>query len=233
MVMECVRFVKYSVKFNGHLMEQFTPSRELRQGDPLLPFLFLFVADALSALLHNDVQDRGLEAVKICRRAPAISHLLFADDSRLFFRANQDQAAIVKDVLNTYATAMGQLINPSKCSILFAENCPGPISQAMKDMLGVSQSDFDSKYLGLLVPEGRMHKGRFESLQSRFSKRLVDSSERYSPFASKEVLIKSVAQAIPTYVMSVFKLPFVVCDELTKMIRQYWWGVENALDNMR
>ena len=55
MVMECVRFVKYSAKFNGHPMEQYTPSRELHQGDPLLPLLFLLVADALSALLHNDV----------------------------------------------------------------------------------------------------------------------------------------------------------------------------------
>ena len=41
-------------------------------------------------------------------------------------------------------------------------------------------------------------------------------------------MIKAVAQAIPTYVMSVFRLPASVCDDLTRMMRQYWWGVENG-----
>lgn len=77
-----------------------------------------------------------------------------------------------------------------------------------------------------------MHKGRFESLQSRVSKCLVEWSERYSSFSSKEVLIKAVAQAIPVYVMSIFKLPLSVCDELTKMMRQYWWDVENGKRKM-
>ena len=67
--------------------------------------------------------------------------------------------------------------------------------------------------------EGRMHKGQFETLQVRLSKRLVDWSERYLSSGNKEILIKAVAQAIPTYVMSVFRLPTSVCDELTLMVR--------------
>jgi hypothetical protein len=43
---------------------------------------------------------------------------------------------------------------------------------------------------------------------------------------AKEVLIKSVAQAIPTYVMGVFMLPPTLCDEMTRMIRYIWWGEE-------
>ena len=49
---------------------------------------------------------------------------------------------------------------------------------------------------------------------------------------NKEILIKSVAQAIPAYVMSVFKLPASVCDELTRMMHQYWWGEENGKKKM-
>ena len=179
------------------------------------------MADALSALLHKAMRDDGLEALKICRRAPEISHLLFADDTLLFFRASSEQATIVKGVLNTYAEAMGQLINPAKCSILFADNCPVTTSNEVKNILGVAQEVFEPKYLGLPVPEGRMNKGKLEPLQAKLSKRLVDWSERYMSMASKEVLIKAVAQAIPTYVMSVFKLPMSVCDDLTRMIRQY------------
>lgn len=227
-VMACVRSVKFSVKFNGKLLESFSPSRGLRQGDPLSPFLFLFVADALSALVNKAIVEDGLEPVKICQRAPPISHLLFADDVLLFFQASAQQASVVKGLLNTYATSTGQLINPSKCSILFPEKCSAAIIDEVKTILQVSQEVFDPKYLGLPVPDGRMNKGRFESILERLSRILVDWSEQYMSSGSKEILIKSVAQAIPTYVMSVFRLPASVCDKMTRLMRQYWWGVKEV-----
>ena len=57
-------------------------------------------------------------------------------------------------------------------------------------------------------------------------KRMVDWEEKMMSVAAKETLIKSVAQPIPTYIMGVLKLPMSVCDDLTRMIRSYWWGVE-------
>jgi hypothetical protein len=50
--------------------------------------------------------------------------------------------------------------------------------------------------------------------------------------AAKEVLIKAVAQALPTYIMSVFKLPPGLCDDLSSIIRKFWWGVENGKRKM-
>ena len=44
--------------------------------------------------------------------------------------------------------------------------------------------------------------------------------------AGKEILIKAVAQVIPTYTISCFKLPDAFCDELTILIRNFWWGQE-------
>jgi hypothetical protein len=46
--------------------------------------------------------------------------------------------------------------------------------------------------------------------------------------SAREVLIKAIAQAIPSYVMGVFKLPFSICDDLTKLICDYWWAVEKG-----
>jgi hypothetical protein len=58
----------------------------------------------------NNVTD-----LKICRKAPVISHLLFADDSLLFFEANADQATKIKEILSKYEKGIGQLLSPPKC----------------------------------------------------------------------------------------------------------------------
>ena len=52
--------------------------------------------------------------------------------------------------------------------------------------------------------------------------------------AGKEILIKAIAQAIaiPTYTMSVFKPPNTLCDELTSMVRSFWWGQSNGRQKM-
>ena len=42
--------------------------------------------------------------------------------------------------------------------------------------------------------------------------------------AGREVLIKTVAQAIPIYSMSIFKLPKKVCDDINSVLAKYWWG---------
>jgi hypothetical protein len=50
---------------------------------------------------------------------------------------------------------------------------------------------------------------------------------------AKEVLLKSVAQALPTYMMSVFKVPFGIYDSLEKHTRAFWWGAENGKRKMQ
>ena len=66
-----------------------------------------------------------------------------------------------------------------------------------------------------------MHNGRFETTEARISKKLLDWSEYFMYLGNKEILTKSFAQAIPTYFMSVFKLPASVCGDLARMMRQY------------
>ena len=90
------------------------------------------------------------------------------------------------------------------------------------------KDQFEEKYLGLPTPEGRMHKGRFQNLQVKLMKRICIWGDGYMAQAGREVLIKAVAQSIPTYIMGVFKLPFSVCDDLTRMVRNYWWGSEKG-----
>jgi hypothetical protein len=182
------------------------------------------VADGLSALLRHGVQNQEIIPVRVCPRAPGVSHLLFADDTMLFFKATQEQALRIHQTIDTYAEATGQLINRAKCSISFSEKCPVQVQEQVKNVLHVQADGMQEKYLGLPTPEGRMHKGKFQNLQEKLTKRIMTWGDGYPSSAGKEMLIKAIAQAIPAYIMGVFKLPMSVCDDLSRMVRNYWWG---------
>ncbi|GAU37233.1 hypothetical protein TSUD_375350 [Trifolium subterraneum] len=96
-VMMCVSSVNYLVWMNSNRVGPILPGRGLRQGDPLSPYLFILVTECLTALIHQAVGRGYLQGVKICRGAPEVSHLLFADDCFLFCRANVvERACAVK-----------------------------------------------------------------------------------------------------------------------------------------
>lgn len=99
--------------------------------------------------------------------------------------------------MSTYSASTGQLIDPSKCSIIFSNNCPDAVVDEVKGSLDISQQVFDPKYLGLLVPDGRMNKGMFETLQASLSRRLVDWSEQYMSVGNNKVLIKKLLKQFP------------------------------------
>lgn len=72
------------------------------------------------------------------------------------------------------------------------------------------------KYLGLPTYVGGSKKKVFQVIQDRVWKKLKGWKERYLSQAGREILIKSVAQAIPTYVMQCFKLPMSILEDIEK-----------------
>ena len=78
------------------------------------------------------------------------------------------------------------------------------------------------KYLGLPSLVGRSKRNTFNAIKEKLGKMLVGWKEKMLSKVGKEVLIKAVAQAIPIYTISCFKLPDSLCDELKSMIRNFW-----------
>ena len=84
LVMECIKTPSYDVLINGESQGYISPSRGIRQGDPLSSYLFLLCAEGFSALLRKAERDRRLTSISISRGGPGLSHLLFANDNLLF-----------------------------------------------------------------------------------------------------------------------------------------------------
>ncbi|KAL9679186.1 hypothetical protein QQ045_017042 [Rhodiola kirilowii] len=102
-----VESVSYRVRINDHISEVIKPSRRLRQGDPISIYLFLLCAEWLTFALKK-YQELGLiEGVKLCKNAPIVTHLMFADDCMLFLKARADSVVWIRDILKKYEAVSG------------------------------------------------------------------------------------------------------------------------------
>lgn len=80
------------------------------------------------------------------------------------------------------------------------------------------------KYLGLPSIVGRSRYNTFKSIKDRIWKKISCWENKFLSLAGREVMIKTVLQAVPTYTMSVFKLPKNLCKEINSMLFRFWWG---------
>ncbi|XP_019164478.1 PREDICTED: uncharacterized protein LOC109160650 [Ipomoea nil] len=232
LIMLCVQTVRYRVLVNGSPTDEILPTRGLRQGDPLSPYLFIICAEGLSLLLQ-DSQAKGLiHGCRVARGAPPISHLFFADYSLLFFKANLKESLEVKRCLGYYEAYSGQAVNFNKSSVSFSRNTSGDVRDLVAETLGVSHAEDFGKYLGLPSVIGRNRKVVFAYIEQKLKQRFGSWNKRLLSRAGKEVLLKSVAQAMPTYTMSIFLLPLTLCSSLERLMNRYWWGRNDREDGI-
>ena len=98
------------------------PTRGLRQGDLISPYLFLLCAEGLSAMLRKNEKGGIPKGIAVCRRAPLVSHLLFADDCIVFCKVSKEEGLRLLKILEVYKRESGQKQNRENTSLFFSKN---------------------------------------------------------------------------------------------------------------
>ena len=89
LVMECVRSVRYQVLINGFPYGDIAPTRGLRQGDPLSPYLFVLCTEMLIKMVQTAERKGQITGLKVATGAPPVSHILSADDSMFYCKVEE------------------------------------------------------------------------------------------------------------------------------------------------
>ena len=224
LMLMCVKTVSYLVLINGEPKGKITPTRGLRQGDPLSPYLFLLCVEGLTAMLKREESEGLISGVSVCRGAPRISHLLFADDCIIFGKASVDEGYRVLKVLADYEEELGQKLNKEKASLFFSRNTSREIQEEIKEIFRAQIIHKHERYLGLPTLVGKGKIKAFSCIKDQVGRKIAGWKGKLLSNASHEILIKAVAQATTTYTMSCFMLLNALCHDLNSMVSQFWWG---------
>ena len=99
LIMSCISSVSSSFLFNGGRLKPFTPSRGIKQGDLLSPYLFILCMEYLGHLIEEKCTIKAWKPIKASRSGLAFSHLFFADNLVFFMTVNVDNCNIINSVL--------------------------------------------------------------------------------------------------------------------------------------
>lgn len=224
LIMQLVTSVSYRYKVNGHLSSTLVPHRGLRQGDPLSPYLFILVADVLSHMLRRAQENGNITGVQIGNHGPTLTHLFFADDALLFSKAALEEVYQLVNILNQYSSASGQKINVAKSGLICGRFLNAQLKQCVARILNMAIWENPGKYLGLQGEWDRSRNNALSWLKERILMKLEEWKENMLNQAGKEVLIKAIIQAIPSYAMSIVHFPKKFCKGIYSTIARFWWN---------
>ena len=209
---------------NGEPRGNIVPTKGLRQGDPLSPYLSLPCFEGLNGLIHHVLNEGKINGYSLCRGGPKISHLFFVNDNLLFCHAKVEEVKSIQDILKVYEQASGQQINAGKTTLFFGKSMREETKNSIKLLLGVPKIKQYEKYLGLPAVLGKNRRASLNYIKDRVWGKLQGWKEKLLSQAGKKVLLKAVVQAIPTFAMGCFKLPIGLCRDIEMLIRKFWWG---------
>ncbi|KAA0039966.1 LINE-1 retrotransposable element ORF2 protein [Cucumis melo var. makuwa] len=170
----CISSVQYSIIINGRPRGKIQPSRGIRQGDPISPFIFVLAMDYISRLL-NSVGEK-IKGVKMEGNIN-LTHLLFADDILLFVEDDEHSIQNLKNIINLFQLASGLSINLNK-STISPINVGAARTEQIASQWGISTKFLPINYLGVPLGGKQTTKSFWKNVEEKINKKLT--SWKYS-----------------------------------------------------
>ena len=120
-VLYCISSVTFEILVNGGKTNKFRPSRGLRQGDPLSPYLLILGQEILSRMLDHELRQSNIKGIKTSKSGPTITHVMYTNDIVLFSKTTKKDTETISKILEKYSLWSGQLVNRSKLGIFFLQ----------------------------------------------------------------------------------------------------------------
>ncbi|OMO73242.1 reverse transcriptase [Corchorus capsularis] len=228
LIMSCICSANLAVLVNGGKSEEFTPSRGIRQGDPLSPYIFILCLEFLSLTISHKMQLKQWKGFRICRGGPVFSHLFFADDLVLFSKASMESCVLIKEVLNNFCNLSGQSVNFQKSRIYFSGNTNRNLRDCVIQNLDMLETDSIGRYLGYNIQNRKPKKVDCQHILEKIGTKLASWQTKFLTPAARTLLVNSVISATASYYMQAMKIPMSVLNEIDRDKKDGGLGIRSA-----
>jgi hypothetical protein len=220
----CIEENPTSVIINGASSDFFYPSRGLRQGDPISPYIFILVEELLCRALINLQSQKDFIPYKANSRFWKISYLLYADDTILFLNGRNSSISKAIDILNSYQKFTGQRINYGKSKFYVSNRTSAGRIQQIKDQLGCDRGSWPFIYLGAPIYKGRPKICYYNHTVDAVRRKLDGWKGKLLSKAGRLILIKHVLASMPIHCLSSQSIPVGVLSKIDRIMANFLWA---------
>ena len=218
----CLSTARISILVNGAPCKPFRMRRGLRQGDPLSPYLFVLMTEVLNKILSKAAAAGLFQGVKVGSRAITLTHLQFADDTLIFCEPRMDFLRNIQNVLYSFQSFSGLTVNYAKSGLIVLGKEIDWAERAA-NLLRCKLVQLPITYLGVPLGANMRKYSSWQPVLSKIQQRLANWKASCLSRPGKLVLIKAVINSLPTYYLSLFKMPKKVADMINKVQRRFLW----------
>jgi len=197
----CLKSASISFLVNGSPTTEFYPKRGLRQGDPLAPFLFNVVAEALNGLLRRAKEENLYKGFKVGSNNVDVSILQYADDTIFLGEATMENVKAIKTILRTFELVSGLKINFVK-SGFGAFGVTTQWKQQVAKYLNCGLLTFPLVYLGIPIGANPRQRHMWDSIIQKCDRKLGKWKQRHIFWGESD--INKISINIDSHLLSFF-----------------------------
>ena len=208
---------------NGSPTQEFWPSKGLRQGDLLAPFLFLIVVEGLAGLVRVAAKKKLLEGIKVGEKNIEVNMLQFTNDTLFLSEAKTQNIMVIKSILRCFELAAGLKVNFIKSKI-GGVGVTKNYLQRFSKMLNCDTMQLPFSYLGMPIGDNPKKHYMWKDVVEKIRKKLAKWKEKHLSFTGRTCLLKYVITSLPLFFLSFFKIPKYVEKEIKRIQRDFLCG---------
>ena len=188
--------------------------------------------DFLGQLIKEKCSTKNWKPVRVNRSGLAFSHLFFVDDLVLFAKANLENCAAIREVLDLFCSKSSQSISGAKSRVNFSPNVDRDCRENLCAILGFQSTPNLGKYLGIPINQQGFSSQDFNFVLERVKQKLAGWKANLLSMVGRTVLVRHVSSTIPNYVMQSALLPNKIIEGIDRVNRNFLWGSTESVKKM-